>query len=182
MVVCGVVGVSGCSKQDTPAAGTVVADKGNTVLAKRDGVSPIEAKPVIQDGHAVDQPAPKSASSDDSFEILKKDYIEAVEKYRQERREEAEAKQKAAEAELKAAEKALQDAITVKEKQAAQQRLQKASIFPAQEMISSSDGPGKTFSPRLLAFAIKKPTAPTALDALYLALVTSGGPTGKVGT
>ena len=94
----------------------------------------------------------------------------------------AEATQKAAEAERKAAEKALRDATTENEKEAAQKRLKKASLFPAQKMISPSDGPGEIFSSRFIAFAIKNPKAPTALDALFLALVTSGGPTGKVGT
>ena len=129
---------------------------------------------------------------DESFDTLKKEYDEAHEKFMAEQRkaaeaqlEAAQAKLKAAQAELKAAEKALQDAKTDEERQAAQKRLAKVRVFPAMpamKMLSRAEGPGETFSPRFLAFAVEHPKDPEAIDAFNWALITSGGPTGKVGT
>ncbi len=92
------------------------------------------------------------------------------------------AEQEATQAELKAAQKAFQDAKTDAEKQAAQKRLKKATAFPAMMTISMADGPGAAFSRRFLAFAVKHPKNSAALDALNMALITSGGPNGKAGT
>jgi thiol-disulfide isomerase/thioredoxin len=129
-----------------------------------------------------DPPAAKPAQSDESFEMLKKEYDEARQKYAEERRKEAEAEQKAAQEKLKAAQKAVADAKTEEEKQAARARLRKASAFPPIKAMSPADGPGTTFSPRFLAFAVKNPGDPAMVDAFFLALLTSGGPTGKAGT
>jgi thiol-disulfide isomerase/thioredoxin/23S rRNA pseudoU1915 N3-methylase RlmH len=131
---------------------------------------------------AEDQPATKPASGAESFAALKKEYDDAVQQYREQLRKETQAAVEAAQAEKKAAEKALEEAKTDEEKQAAQKRLQKAGIFPAMKSITLADGPGETFSPRFLAFAVKNPRDPAAVDAFCLALMTSGGPTGKGGT
>ena len=91
---------------------------------------------------------------------------------------------RAAQQNLKAAQKAVADAKTDKEKQAAQKNLQMASIprgMPAMKAISPADGPGETFSPRFLAFAVAHPEDPAVVNAFHMALVTSGGPMGKVG-
>jgi hypothetical protein len=131
---------------------------------------------------ADDRPTTKPAENDQSFEALKKEYDDARVKYIEEKRKEAQAGLEAAQAELKAAEKVLQVAKTVEEKEAAQKRVQNATGFPAMKAISPADGPGETFSPRFLAFAVKNPKAPEAVDAFYWALITSDGPAGKVGT
>jgi thiol-disulfide isomerase/thioredoxin len=127
-------------------------------------------------------PAAGAARQGETFDALKREYEEAREKYMEERRQAADAAQRAAAEELKAAKKALGDAKTDEEKQAARKRLQKASAFPAMRAVSPADGPGATFSPRFLAFAVKNPRDPAAVDAYFLALLTSGGPTGKAQT
>jgi thiol-disulfide isomerase/thioredoxin len=128
------------------------------------------------------QPATKPPQKDESWEALKKDFDDAYRKFADERRKEAEAALEAAQTQRKAAEKALKDAKTDEEKQAAQRRLEKARAFPPVKAIGPADGPGETFSPRFLAFAVKSPKDPATIDAFFMALLTSGGPSGKVGT
>jgi hypothetical protein len=128
------------------------------------------------------QPATKPPQKDESWEALKKDYDDAYRKFVGERQKEAEAALDAAQTKLKAAEKALKDAKTDAEKLAARRRLENARAFPAMKSISPADGPGETFSPRFLAFAVKNPKDPGMIDAFFMALLTSGGPTGKAGT
>jgi thiol-disulfide isomerase/thioredoxin len=62
--------------------------------------------------------------------------------------------------------KAFQAAKTEEEKKAAQKKM----------MVNMTDGPGAKFSARFLAFAEKNPDDPSAVDALVMALQTSGGP------
>lgn len=127
-------------------------------------------------GAAADQLAPKPPHSDVSFEALKKDYEDAFRKFQEQRRKEV------FEQELAAAEKAVRDAKTDEEKQAAQKWLRELRQLPAVGGSWPGDGPSETFSPRFLAFAVKNPKDAAALDALYITLWTSGGPTGKPGT
>jgi len=144
--------VSGCSKKDTPAPG------------------------------AVQQvPEPKPAHVDLSFEELKKDYDAANKKYREEVSKEAKAKVEAFQKELEAAGKAVKDAKNDEENKAAQSRLREASIMPAMKLFSPADGPGPTYSPKFLAFAVEHPRDRDALEALNIAILTGGGPTGNVG-
>jgi thiol-disulfide isomerase/thioredoxin len=132
---------------------------------------------------AADQPsAARRSQKDESWEALKKDYDDTYRKFVDQRQKEAEAALEAAQAKLKAAEKALKDAKTDEEKLAARQRLENARAFPVMKSISPADGPGATFSPRFLAFAVKNPRDPAMVGAFFMALLTSGGPTGKVGT
>ena len=131
---------------------------------------------------AADQPAPKPTPGDESFEALKKEYEDAYKKFQEERQKKAESDLKALEQELADAKKAAKDAKTDEEKKAAQQRLEKSRVFPAMSSLSPADGPGKTFSPRFLAFAVKNPKDRAVVVAFYMTLLTSGGPTGKVGT
>jgi thiol-disulfide isomerase/thioredoxin len=131
-------------------------------------------------GHAADLPI----HADDlrGPKPTQKEYDAAREKYVADRRKAAADQVQRLQDERQAAEKALRDAKTDAEKQAAEKRRQQASLLPAMKMISPADGPGETFSPRFLAFAVNHPKSPTAMDAYYLALLTSGGPAGKVGT
>jgi RNA polymerase sigma factor (sigma-70 family) len=154
-----------------------------------------------------DRPAAKPAP-EDSFAALKKEFDTAFAKHREERQKEAAELVKAAEerrrageeewkaaeekrkAAVNAAEKALRDAKSEEQRQEAQKKLRAASVVPARpalsmpalKTLSAADGPGETFSPRFLAFAVSNPKDPAALDALVMALVTSGGPAGKPGT
>jgi thiol-disulfide isomerase/thioredoxin len=128
------------------------------------------------------RPATKPPRKEESWEALKKEYDDAYQKFVEERQKEAEAALQAAQAKLKAAEKALKEAKTDEEKHTAQQGLEKARAFPAMNSISPADRPGAAFSPRFLAFAVKNAKDPTAVDALLMALMTSDGPSGKVGT
>jgi len=152
VVASGLVGVSGCSKKDTPAPGAVQQ------------VS--ESKP---------------AHVAVSFEELKKDYDAADKKYREEVSKEAKAKIEAHQKELDAAGKAVKDAKNDDEKKAAQSRLREASIMPGMKLFSPADGPGATYSPQFLAFAVENPKDQDALEALKMAILTGGGPTGNVG-
>jgi thiol-disulfide isomerase/thioredoxin len=131
---------------------------------------------------AVQATAPPTPKQDESFAAIKKAYDSARATYMEELRKTAQADMEARQAELKAARKAVNDAKTDEEKRAAQDRLKKASTFPAMKGISMADGPGATYSPRFLAYAVKNPKSADALDAINMALVTSGGPNGKVGT
>lgn len=131
---------------------------------------------------AAEPPAQKSAPGEGSYEAIKKEYSEAVKKFREERRKKAEAAVKAYKEELESAKKAVEDAKTDEEKKAAAERLKKAREFPAMATVSPGDGPGPSFAPRFLEFAVKHPKDATTPDALLMALVTSGGPGGKSGT
>jgi thiol-disulfide isomerase/thioredoxin len=131
---------------------------------------------------ATTPPTAKKAPGDESFESIKTAYEAARQKYVEELRKTLQAETDAREAELKAAKKAVEDAKTDAEKEAAQQRLKKASTFPAMKTMSMADGPGADYAPRFLAFAAKHPKDPAALDALFMALIMSGGPTAKNGT
>lgn len=62
--------------------------------------------------------------------------------------------------------KAFQAAKTEQEKTAAQKKM----------MVNMTDGPEAQFTARFLAFAEKNPNDPSAVDALVMALQTSGGP------
>jgi thiol-disulfide isomerase/thioredoxin len=128
------------------------------------------------------RPAARPPQKDESWEALKKDYDEAYRKFADERQKEAAAALEGAQAKLKAAERALKDAKTDEEKLDAQQKLKNARAFPVMKSTSPADGPGATFSPRFLAFAVKNPRDPAMVDAFFMALLTSGGPTGQSGT
>jgi thiol-disulfide isomerase/thioredoxin len=173
----GVLGTSGCDQKTPPAPGRVAVDQ-----VQQESPQDVSGTEAVKAGISADSQPGLTAPNEDSYATLKGEYEEAFDKYRSELQAEAEAKQKAALAELAAAEKAIDDAKTDQEKQSAEQRVRLASRFPSMKMLAPSDGPGETFSPRFLAFAVKHPSEPAALDALYLTLVTSGGPTGKVGT
>jgi thiol-disulfide isomerase/thioredoxin len=111
-------------------------------------------------GRAGEQPA-KAPQKSPAFEALKKEYDTAQKKFADEIR-----------VMQQAALKALKEATTDEEKQAAQKKLR----------VPITGNPAPQFSPKFLEFAEKNPKDPAAVDALVLALNTSGGPTSKVGT
>ncbi|MBY0396868.1 MAG: hypothetical protein K2X91_10435, partial [Thermoleophilia bacterium] len=55
-------------------------------------------------------------------------------------------------------------------------------MIPAMPMINATEGPAADYSPKFLAVALKDPKSPEAVEALLLAMQTSGGPTGKAKT
>jgi thiol-disulfide isomerase/thioredoxin len=110
-----------------------------------------------QAGVRADEKAPAKSPA---FQALKKEFDEAQEKYA---------------AELKTLreeiQKKMQEATTQEEKLALQKEFQEK----AGKLIS----PAPKFAPRFLGFAEKNPQDPSAFDALFLALQTSGGPYAK---
>src|SRR6185369_15064638 len=136
---------------------------------------------IITSAMASGQPAASTGGDKETYESLKTAYDEAFNKFAQQRREEIAASMKKAQEELAAAKKAVADAKTDKEKEAAKVRLQKASVFPSAKMIGPADGPGASFAPKFYDFAVKNPKSLSALDALQMALVTSGGANAKNG-
>jgi thiol-disulfide isomerase/thioredoxin len=109
---------------------------------------------------ADDKPAAKPAPTSEQFDALKKECEEALKAF-------SESMNAAQEETLQA----IKDAKTDDEKKDLQKKL----------MAKMSDGPGPKFSGRFLAFAEANPKDPAAIDALVMALRTSGGPQAKSG-
>lgn len=118
-----------------------------------------------------------AARPSEEFHSLMEEFEQARKIFLEELRQAAETARKVDEEERNAAEKVRKEAKSDAEKRAAQVRPTKSA--PALKMITPADGPGATFSPRFLKFAVENPRDPDVMDAFFMALLTSGGPEGK---
>src|SRR5690349_13640286 len=109
---------------------------------------------------AEDPPAKPTSPAPGKFAALKKEYEEAETKFQDDMQEKR-----------KEAQKAFREAKTDEERKEILKKYQ----------TKNTDGPNPKFSPRFLELAEQNPRDPAALEALALAMRTSGGPTGPAG-